>query len=385
MKRVFLIVLDSVGIGASPDASLFGDEGTNTLKSAYGTGRLNIPNLISLGIGNIDGVDFLPKVNTPRASVGKMAELSMGKDTTTGHWELMGIVSSSPMPTYPDGFPDRIIREFEKRCQRGVLCNKPYSGTDVIRDFGKEHMETGKLIVYTSADSVFQIASHEDVVPLSELYRYCKIARELLVGEDSVGRVIARPFVGEVGSFVRTPNRHDFSLMPPKKTLLNAVCEKGLSVIGIGKINDIFSASGISESISTKSNDDGMKKTEKLLQRDFSGIAFLNLVDFDALYGHRQDPIGYAEALSRFDVWLGDFINGMQEGDALIITADHGCDTTDNDTDHTREYVPLIVYSRELTPKGLGTLKGFGTVAKIVGDMLEVDFTPDGYEAVDLR
>ena len=369
VKRIFLIVLDSFGIGAAPDAADFGDAGANTLESVLKSGKLDIPNLISMGIGSIDGVSCLPKAGAPRASYARLRELSRGKDTTTGHWEIAGIVSEKPMPTYPDGFPREIMEEFERRVGRGTLCNLPYSGTDVIRDFGEEHLKTGKLIVYTSADSVFQIAAHEDLVSNEELYGYCRIARELLVGEHGVGRVIARPFVGTPGDFKRTANRRDFSLIPPQKTMLNALQDSGLDVIGVGKIGDIFAMSGITETYPTHSNTEGMEKTSELLKKDFRGLCFVNLVDFDMLYGHRQDPDGYAEALSQFDSWLGGFISELGEGDLVMITADHGCDPSDMSTDHTREYVPLIIYDGK-TAENLGTKDGFFFICRTVCEKL---------------
>lgn len=377
MKRVFLIVLDSLGIGAAPDARLFGDEGTNTLKRISGSEKFRIPNLTKLGIGNIDGIDYIEKTDTPPATLARLRELSLGKDTTTGHWEIAGIISKSPMPTYKDGFPEEIISEFSRLTGRGVLCNKPYSGTEVIRDYGEEHIRTGKLIVYTSADSVFQIAAHEEVVPPEKLYEYCRIARKILVGEHGVGRVIARPFVTDGDKFVRTANRHDFSLLPPKKTLLDAIKDSSLDVIAVGKITDIFAGAGITESIYTKSNAEGMQLTYSLLEREFTGLAFTNLVEFDSSFGHREDVDGYANALSEFDAWLPSFLDKMQDDDALIITADHGCDPGDDDTDHSREYVPFILYSKSLTPKNLGTLIGFTSVSKTVSALLGVDFTPD--------
>ena len=377
MKRVFLIVLDSLGIGAAPDARLFGDEGTNTLKRISGSEKFRIPNLTKLGIGNIDGIDYIEKIDTPPATLARLRELSLGKDTTTGHWEIAGIISKNPMPTYKDGFPEEIISEFSRLTGRGVLCNKPYSGTEVIRDYGEEHIRTGKLIVYTSADSVFQIAAHEEVVPPEKLYEYCRIARKILVGEHGVGRVIARPFVTDGDKFVRTANRHDFSLLPPKKTLLDAIKDSSLDVIAVGKITDIFAGAGITESIYTKSNAEGMQLTYSLLEREFTGLAFTNLVEFDSSFGHREDVDGYANALSEFDAWLPSFLDKMQDDDALIITADHGCDPGDDDTDHSREYVPFILYSKSLTPKNLGTLIGFTSVSKTVSALLGVDFTPD--------
>ncbi len=382
IRRVFLIVLDSLGIGAAPDAKAFFDEGTNTLKSAYNTGLLLIPSLVNFGIGNIDGIDFLKKNENPSAAVGRLTELSAGKDTTIGHWEISGILSKNPLPTYPCGFPEEIIEKFKAATGRGVLCNRTYSGTDVIRDYGEEHMKSGDLIVYTSADSVFQIAAHEETVPPDLLYEYCKIARDILVGEHAVGRVIARPFITADGGFKRTANRRDFSLAPPKETMLDAIKRTGLEVISVGKINDIFAGRGITESIISHGNTEGLEITSKLLLRDFSGLAFINLVDFDSSYGHRQDARGYAEAIVEFDRWLPDFTRGLSDNDILIITADHGCDPADDSTDHTREYVPLIVYGKSIMPKNIGTREGFGTVAKLVCDALSVDFTPDACEKI---
>ena len=370
MKRVFLIVLDSFGVGEAPDAKDFGDKGANTLKSAYESGKLNIPNLISMGLGNIDGVDCIAKADTPTAKFGKCRELSLGKDTTTGHWEIAGIVSNSPMPTYPNGFPKELLEEFEEKTGYGVLCNLPYSGTDVIRDFGKEHIKTGKLIVYTSADSVFQIAAHEDYIPPNKLYEICRKAREMLVGKHAVGRVIARPFITVNGEFTRTANRKDFSLVPPDKTVLNKLEDEGFDVIGVGKIGDIFAMSGITETYPTHSNKEGMEMTSKIAERDFSGLCFVNLVDFDMLFGHRQDAAGYAYALNEFDLWLGDFIKNLGEEDMLIITADHGCDPSDNSTDHTREYVPFLVYGNGISGENIGTVDGFSAIGQTAYDYL---------------
>lgn len=364
MKRAFVIVLDSLGIGALPDAHLFGDAGSNTLKSISASPRFSIPNLIRAGLGNIPGIDFLPRENSPTAAVGRMGEKSMGKDTTIGHWELMGVISPRPLPTYPEGFPREIIAEFEKRCKRKVLCNKPFSGTQVIRLFGDEHIRTGDLIVYTSADSVFQIAAHEEVVPVKELYEYCHIAREILCGEHGVGRVIARPFVTGPDGFVRTANRRDFSLPPPKKTLLDRLSEEEKEVIAIGKIDDIFASRGITRRIKTKDNAHGMKEILALTEEDFEGLAFLNLVDFDSQYGHRNDVDGYAAALSEFDRWLPEMLSGLREEDLLIITADHGCDPVTPSTDHSREYVPLLVFGPKVFPAPLGTLPSFTAVAE---------------------
>ncbi len=374
MKRVFLIVLDSFGIGNAPDAADFGDLGANTLKTLSTSKNLKIPNLIKMGIGNIDGVDYLPKAEMPRAAVARLCEKSRGKDTTTGHWEMAGLTLSKPFPTYPEGFPESIIAEFSKRTGRGVLCNKPYSGTDVIRDYGVEHIKTGKLIVYTSADSVFQIAAHEDTVPIEKLYEYCRIARELLVGEQGVGRVIARPFAGSFPNFKRTSRRHDFSLVPPSDTMLNVLKNAGYSTIGVGKINDIFAGSGISEHFATTCNSEGIDKTLQLIKEDWQGLCFTNLVDFDMLYGHRNDIEGYVSAINQFDSKLPEMLENLREEDILIITADHGCDPGFYGTDHTRECVPLLIYGRGIMPENRGTVSGFSYVAKIVTNYFGVDF-----------
>lgn len=376
MKRVFLIVLDSVGIGALPDAAVFGDEGTHTLKSCFQTGRLHVPNLLKLGLGHIDGVSFLKTDTAPIGAFGRMAERSNGKDTTTGHWEIAGLISERPMPTYPDGFPTNIIDRFKQQTGRGVLCNKPYSGTDVIRDYGDEHTKTGDLIVYTSADSVFQIAAHESVVPVEELYEYCRIARRMLCGEHAVGRVIARPFIGESGAYTRTANRRDFSVEPPKDTMLDAVKASGHEVIAVGKITDIFAAHGVTESVLTHSNAEGMQATQQMADTEFSGLCFTNLVDFDMVYGHRNNADGYTEALNEFDRWLGDFLPRLGADDLLIVTADHGCDPGDVSTDHTREYVPLLVYG--VPPRDLGTRTTFADVAATVCEYLGVPYQTVG-------
>ena len=374
MRRVFLIVLDSFGIGALPDAKEFCDEGANTLKSISTSENFHIPNLTRIGLGNIDGIDCVEKTESPRASHARLRELSRGKDTTVGHWELMGLISDNPMPTYPQGFPDEIIREFERRTGRGTLCNLPYSGTEVIKDYGEEHLKSGKLIVYTSADSVFQIAAHEDIVSIEELYGYCKIAREILVGKHGVGRVIARPFTGTPGKFKRTSNRKDFSLAPPAITALDAIKEAKKKVIAIGKITDIFAGKGITESVYTHSNKEGIDETLEAMKRDFTGLCFTNLVDFDMIYGHRQDKDGYASSLSYFDSRLPELMESLSDDDALIITADHGCDPADNSTDHTREYVPFLMYSKSIVPENLGTVEGLGHVADTVCNLLDVDF-----------
>ena len=380
-KRVFVIVLDSLGIGYEPDAELFGDVGANTLKSISKSEKFNIPNLLSLGIGNIDGVDYLEKAETPEASFARLREVSMGKDTTVGHWELMGVVSERALPTYPDGFPREVIDEFSRRVGRGVLCNRPYSGTDVIRDFGDDHLRTGDLIVYTSADSVFQIAAHEDVVPVEKLYEYCHVAREMLTGEHGVGRVIARPFHTQDGVYKRSDKRHDYSLTPPSPTAMDAIKDAGLDVVAIGKITDIFAGRGVTETIYTKGNRDGIEKTLEAMGRDVNGLIFTNLVDFDMLFGHRQDKDGYAEALSYFDSRLPELLGSMREDDLLIITADHGCDPSDESTDHTREYIPVIIVGGDKNAN-LGTLVGFGAVGRLACEALGVDFAPTSSESI---
>ena len=367
-KRVFLIVLDSCGIGEAPDAQKFGDKGTNTVKSISKSEEFNIENLKSIGFTEIDGLSYLGKGEL-KSEVARLCEKSKGKDTTIGHWEIAGVVSEKPLPTFPDGFPKELLDEFSRLTGRGVLCNKPYSGTEVIKDYGEEHLKTGDLIVYTSADSVFQIAAHESIVSPETLYEYCRIARKLLVGDLGVGRVIARPFESDY-PFKRTPRRHDFSLEPPKDTVLDELKSKGFDVIGVGKINDIFAGKGLTEYVYTKNNDDGMSKTLEYQKKDFNGICFVNLVDFDMVYGHRNDVNGYAKALSDFDKWLPEFIKNMKNDDVLIITADHGCDPGDKSTDHTREYVPFIMYGEEIESKNNGTIDGFTFVADTVRKLL---------------
>lgn len=377
-KRVFLIVLDSYGIGDAKDAKDFGDEGSNTLKTIISSKEYNTPNMANIGLFNIDGIDFKEGVGRPIGSYGRLEEASMGKDTTIGHWEIAGIISDSPLPTYPNGFPDYILNEFKEKTGKNVICNKPYSGTEVIKDYGNEHIKTGDLIVYTSADSVFQIAAHEDIVPIEKLYEYCHIARDILKGKDGVGRVIARPFEGEY-PFKRTPRRHDYSLLPPKDTMLDYLEKANLDTIGIGKIYDIFAGKGISETTSIVNNVDGMEKTIALQDKDFTGLAFINLVDFDMVYGHRNDIEGYAKAATKFDNQLGEFINNMKDDDVLIITADHGCDPGFKGTDHSREDVPLLVYGKSIKENSsLGTRNSFADVAKTILDMFNVENNIDG-------
>ena len=384
MKRVFLIVLDSFGIGEAPDAAAFGDAGTSTIKSISRSKLFSAENLRRLGLFNIEGLEGMGSVPCPAAAHAKMRERSMGKDTTIGHWEIAGIVSPDPLPTYPDGFPAEILDAFSEATGRGVLCNKPYSGTDVIRDYGEEHLKTGDLIVYTSADSVFQIAAHEEIVPVEQLYDYCRAARKILCGCHGVGRVIARPFVGQAGSFKRTANRRDFSIEPTGKTLLDALKESGRDVIAVGKITDIFAGKGVTETIITHGNTEGMQVSLEVANRDFDGLCFINLVDFDMVYGHRNDIDGYAKAIAEFDRWLPSFTALMGDDDALIITADHGCDPGDESTDHTREYTPMLLFGKQINPANLGTRSSFADIAATVAKMLDVDFECDGKSFFDL-
>jgi phosphopentomutase len=371
MKRFFIIVLDSCGIGELPDANLWHDEGSNTLGAIRNNPAFNCPNLKKLGLFNIDDVGG--GIDNPQGAFARLGELSMGKDTTIGHWEIAGLVSPKALPTYPNGFPKEIIDEFEKRTGRKTLCNKPYSGTEVIKDYGEEHIKTGALIVYTSADSVFQIAAHEEVVPVKELYRYCEIAREILVGDHGVGRVIARPFTGEY-PFTRTANRHDFSLVPPKETMLDLLKNSGYETISVGKIYDIFAGKGLSESNRTCSNANGMEVTLELQKRDFNGLCFVNLVDFDMKFGHRNDVEGYAKAMTEFDGYLGKFLENMRDEDALIITADHGCDPSTPSTDHSREYVPMLMCGKNIkSGVNLGTRFGFCDISATVLEYFNVD------------
>lgn len=379
-KRVFLIVLDSCGIGAAPDSEAFGDVGVNTLLSCSKSVKFHVPTMLSAGLGNIDGIDYLPNEVNPIGAVARMHEASMGKDTTIGHWEIAGIISPNPLPTYPDGFPQDVLDAFEKATGRGVLCNAPYSGTDVIRDYGEEQKETGKWIVYTSADSVFQIAANEEWIPLEELYSACHKAREILQGKHGVGRVIARPYVGSnKENFRRTSNRHDYSLVPPSETLLDAVKSAGLDSIAVGKIFDIFAGIGTTEHVYNKSNADGMSHTDDYAAKDFHGLCFVNLVDFDMQFGHRRDVDGYANALSEFDMWLGKFLPNLRDDDLVMITADHGCDPAYTvTTDHTREYVPLLILGKKIRPVNLGTRSSFSDIAATIADYLNIQFAAPG-------
>ena len=375
-KRVFLIVLDSFGIGEMPDAASFGDEGSNTLGAIVKSGKYATPMLQKMGLFNIEGVACGKPARRPLAAFARLAEVSVGKDTTTGHWEMAGAESGKPLPVYPHGFPAELIHAFEEKTGCQTLCNKPYSGTEVLKDYGEEHMRTGALIVYTSADSVFQIAAHESVVPVAELYRYCELARGML----DVGRVIARPFAGTCAAdFRRTANRHDYSLKPPKPTMLDAIHASGLDTIGVGKIYDIFDGQGVSEKIRTTGNDNGMEVTLELAKRDFSGLAFVNLVDFDMLYGHRNDVDGYANAATEFDGQLAKLLPLLRAEDLLIITADHGCDPATPSTDHSREYVPMLAYGKGVRAGvDLGTRRSFACIAQTVCEYLGVPVQLDG-------
>ncbi|HEX3022065.1 MAG TPA: phosphopentomutase [Lachnospiraceae bacterium] len=379
MKRVFLIVLDSFGIGEMPDAASYGDEGSNTVKAASSSEYFRMPNMKKLGFFNIDGVtierpdeDWAKQEVTPIGAYARMTEASKGKDTTIGHWEISGIISEKPLPTFPDGFPEELLKKFEERTGRKVICNKPYSGTDVIRDYGEEHVKTGALIVYTSADSVFQIAAHESIVPIETLYEYCEIARELCEGDYGVGRVIARPFEGEA-PFKRTSRRHDYSLVPPKTTMLDQLLENQLDVLAVGKINDIFAGKGIGSMVRTANNAEGIERTIEYLGKDFNGLCFINLVDFDMLYGHRNDAEGYAKALTYFDEKLPEIIAGLKEDDILMITADHGCDPVTPSTDHSREYTPLVIYGDKVkADTNLGTKDTFADIAATILDYFNI-------------
>lgn len=370
MKRVFVIVIDSFGIGQMPDAAAFGDEGSNTILSCSKSSFFKLPNLRKLGLFNIDGVSCGETAEKHTAAIGRFSEASMGKDTTVGHWELMGYTSEKSFPVYPEGFPASVIEEFEKAVGKRVLCNKPYSGTKVIADYGREHVETGALIVYTSADSVFQIAAHENVVPVKELYDYCETARRILTGEHGVARVIARPFTGEFPNYERTANRHDFSLEPPGDTVLDILSRNHIEVIPVGKIYDIFAGKGLKEPLRTAGNSEGLVKTAEIMSRDFSGLCFVNLVDTDMLYGHRNDVDGYAKALSEIDGYIPKMLELLSGDDMMVITADHGCDPGTPSTDHSREYIPMLCYGKKIKPVNLGTRSGFGDIGATVLDAL---------------
>lgn len=382
IRRAVTVVLDGCGVGSAPDASKYGDVGSNTLKHVWDLKHPDIPNLIELGLGRILGIDD----EEPVGCFGRMTEKSAGKDTTTGHWEIAGLTLKKPFPTYPNGFPEELIRKFEEETGLGVIGNRPASGTQIIQELGDEHYVTGKLIVYTSADSVFQIAANEAIVPVEKLYEICAQARELLVGKYGVGRVIARPFVGDCSAnFTRTPRRHDYSLVPPRDTMLDAIQAAGKSTIGVGKIHDIFAGKGIGETIRTSGNTEGLQVTLDLADRDFEGLAFVNLVDFDMLYGHRRDVAGYAAAAAEFNDWLPQFMAKMRPEDILMVTADHGCDPSyTKTTDHTREHVPFLVYGSEIKPGvNLHTRYSFATIADTVCKALDVDYCAAGCGVYD--
>ncbi|MFZ5641812.1 MAG: phosphopentomutase [Bacillota bacterium] len=371
INQVTLIVIDSLGVGEQPDAAKYGDMGSNTLgNTAKAVGGLKMPHLGALGLGNIIDVAGVPPVDRPAAAYGKMTEVSAGKDTTTGHWEIAGVILEKPFPVYPEAFPPELVSEFEERIGRVTLGNEVASGTEIIARLGEEHIRTGKPIVYTSADSVFQIAAHEEIIPLEELYRICRVAREMLVGDHAVGRVIARPFIGQPGAFQRTPNRHDFSLKPPAPTLLDLLKEKGLEVMAVGKIEDIFAGQGITDAVHTKENMDGVDKTLAFMKQDRRGLVFANLVDFDSSYGHRNDPEGYGKALEQLDRRVPELLAATTGDRLLIITADHGCDPTTASTDHSREYVPLLVYGPQVKAGiQLGTRKTFADISATIAEL----------------
>ena len=381
INRVIIFVLDSVGVGELPDAKDFGDFDVNTLGHiADNAEDFKIDNLKKLGVGNIPMLDSIEKCDNPTGAYGRLAEFSNGKDTTTGHWEIAGLHNTEPFQTYPNGFPDYIIEEFERRTNRKVMCNRPASGTTILEELGEKHMETGDLIVYTSADSVFQVAAHEDIVSVKELYEICLIAREMLMGDDQVARVIARPFVGKDSkSFVRTSNRHDYSIKPFDKTILDLAKEKGLDVEAVGKIVDIFDGEGITKSVHTVSNMDGVDKTIEYLKRDTKGIIFTNLVDFDAKFGHRRNVVGYQKSIEEFDLRLPELLDNLKDDDIIIFTADHGNDPTYKGTDHTREYIPALIYGKQVKAgANIGTRNSFADIAMTIADILEIDGLKNG-------
>ena len=386
MNRVIWIVLDSVGMGAMPDAHEYGDEGSNTIGNiSKRVGGLNMPNMRRLGLGNIEGMEGLEPVDAPIGSYARLAELSRGKDTSTGHWEMVGVHTKDGFPTYPNGFPKDIMDEFESKIGRKSIANYSSSGTEIIEKLGQEHVETGMPIVYTSADSVFQIAAHEDIIPLEELYKMCAIAREILQGEHAVARVIARPFEGKDGEFTRTANRRDFALLPPHQTTLDYMKDAGMDVIGVGKIEDIFAAQGITKAIHTSSNMEGVDMTIDEIKKDSKGLIFTNLVDFDMKYGHRNDPVNYAKALEEFDARLPEILASMKSDDLLFITADHGCDPTFPGTDHTREYVPFIAYGETIKQNvDMKTRTSFADMGQTICDIFGLTKQPIGESFLSL-
>lgn len=380
MSRVIWMVIDSVGIGALPDSEKFGDVNVNTLGNIVKTYKdIKIPNMINLGLSNIEGVESLESINNPKGSFGRAKEVSKGKDTTTGHWEMTGVLVETPFKTYENGFPKEIIEEFERKTNRKVIGNKPASGTAILDELGEQQMKTGEVIVYTSADSVFQIAAHEEIIPLDELYRMCEIAREIMMGENAVARIIARPFIGTPGSFERTANRRDYSLSPFEDTVLDNIKNANLDVIGVGKIEDIFNKQGITEAIHTKDNMDGVDQTINYMKKDNKGLIFTNLVDFDSKYGHRRDVEGYKNALEEFDARIPEILENMKDDDILIINSDHGNDPTYKGTDHTREYIPILIYGKNVfNGYNLGTRNSFADIGATVADILNVDSPKNG-------
>ena len=380
MSRVIWMVIDSVGIGALPDSEKFGDVNVNTLGNIVKTYKdIKIPNMINLGLSNIEGVESLESINNPKGSFGRAKEVSKGKDTTTGHWEMTGVLVETPFKTYENGFPKEIIEEFERKTNRKVIGNKPASGTAILDELGEQQMKTGEVIVYTSADSVFQIAAHEEIIPLDELYRMCEIAREIMMGENAVARIIARPFIGNPGSFERTANRRDYSLSPFEDTVLDNIKNANLDVIGVGKIEDIFNKQGITEAIHTKDNMDGVDQTINYMKKDNKGLIFTNLVDFDSKYGHRRDVEGYKNALEEFDARIPEILENMKDDDILIINSDHGNDPTYKGTDHTREYIPILIYGKNVVSGyNLGTRNSFADIGATVADILNVDSPKNG-------
>lgn len=385
-KRVILIILDSLGVGALPDSEQYGDIGVNTLNNiAKNVDSFEIPNLIKMGIGNLEGITHVPSAEHTIGAYGRSKEVSNGKDTTMGHWEIAGLNIAEKFNTYPDGFPPEIIKPFEEKTGRKVVCNLPASGTVVLDDFGKHHMETGDLIVYTSADSVFQIAAHEEIVPIETLYEYCEIAREMLRGEYQVARVIARPFIGEPGNFTRTSNRHDYSLKPFDRTVLDQLKDAGKDVIAVGKIVDIFDGEGITESVHTKSNMDGVDKTIEYMKQDNHGLIFTNLVDFDALYGHRRNIEGYRDALVDFDKRMPEIIAAMKENDILLLSADHGNDPSYKGSDHTREHIPMLLYGKDIKENcDFGTRETFADIAATIAEVFELEAPINGTSFYDM-
>lgn len=380
MSRVIWMIIDSVGIGALPDSEKFGDVNVNTLGNIVKNYKdIKLPNMLKLGLGNIDGIDSLEGVKSPIGAFGRASEVSKGKDTTTGHWEMTGVLVETPFKTYENGFPKEIIDEFERKTNRKVIGNKPASGTAIIDELGEQQMKTGEVIVYTSADSVFQIAAHEEIIPLDELYKMCEIAREIMMGDNAVARIIARPFVGQPGAFERTSNRRDYSLSPFEDTVLDNIKNSNLDVIGVGKIEDIFNKQGITEAIHTKDNMDGVDQTINYMKKENNGLIFTNLVDFDSKYGHRRDVKGYKEALEEFDARIPEILENMEDDDILIINSDHGNDPTYKGTDHTREYIPMLICGKNVkSGLNLGTRSSFADIGATVADLLNVKMPKHG-------